>query len=113
LQQNNISKLNATLFKENMVRADDLPLVLPVMGANHLERGTKVIVKLGDINLMTLDISGTVIDIRVAAQVGDMQVDDALEDESEETGALSIAVDLVDTTDTEVNAEASAEVATE
>jgi exoribonuclease II len=113
LQQNNISKLNATLFKENMVRADDLPLVLPVMGANHLERGTKVIVKLGDINLMTLDISGTVIDIRVAAQVGDMQVDDAPEDESEETGALSIAVDLVDTTDTEVNAEASAEVATE
>jgi exoribonuclease II len=116
LQQNNILEINATLFKENMVRADDLPLVLPVMGANHLERGTKVIVKLGDINLMTLDISGTVTDIRVAAQVGDMQADDAPEDESEETGALSIAVDLVDTlvtTDTEVIAEASAEIATE
>ena len=116
LQQNNISEINATLFKENMVRADDLPLVLPVMGANNLERGTKVIIKLGDINLMTLDISGSVTDIRVAAHVGDMQADDAAEDESEETGALSIAVDLVDTVDTsdaEVITEASAEVATE
>jgi exoribonuclease II len=113
LQQNNISEINATLFKENMVRADDLPLVLPVMGANHLERGTKVIVKLGNIDLMTLDISGTVTDVRVAAHEGDMQADDAPEDESEETGALSIAVDLVDTADTEVIAEAPAEVAAE
>jgi exoribonuclease-2 len=97
LQQNNISELNASLFKENMVRADDLPLVLPVMGANQLERGTKVSVKLGDINLMTLDVSGTIIDIRVAAHTGDMTITDANEDESEESdvsGALSIALDM-------------------
>ena len=97
LQQNNITELNATLFKENMVRADDLPLVLPVMGANQLERGTKVSVKLGDINLMTLDVSGTILDIRVAAHTGDMTISDESEDESEEsdvTGALSIAVDM-------------------
>jgi exoribonuclease-2 len=116
LQQNNISEINATLFKENMVRADDLPLVLPVMGANNLERGTKVTIKLGDINLMTLDISGSVTDIRDAAHVGDMQADDATDDESEETGALNIAVDMADTadaTEAEVITEASAEVATE
>ena len=97
LQQNNITELNATLFKENMVRADDLPLVLPVMGANQLERGTKVSVKLGDINLMTLDVSGTIIDIRIAAHTGDMTISDVNEDESDEsdvTGALSIAVDM-------------------
>ena len=97
LQQNNISELNASLFKENMVRADDLPLVLPVMGANQLERGTKVSVKLGDINLMTLDVSGTIVDIRVAAHTGDMTITDANEDESEESdvsGALSIALDM-------------------
>ncbi len=97
LQQNHITELNATLFKENMVRADDLPLVLPVMGANQLERGTKVSVKLGDINLMTLDVSGTITDIRVAAHTGDMTISDVSEDESEESdvaGALSIAVDM-------------------
>jgi exoribonuclease-2 len=101
LQQNNITEIHATLFKENMVRADDLPLVLPVMGANNLERGAKVTVKLGQIDLMTLDVSGTVTDIRVAAHAGDMRADDAAEDESgdesEETGALSIAVDVAET----------------
>jgi exoribonuclease-2 len=97
LQQNNITELNATLFKENMVRADDLPLVLPVMGANQLARGTKVSVKLGEINLMTLDVSGTILDIRVAAHTGDMTISEMNEDESEEsdvTGALNIAVDM-------------------
>ena len=105
LQQNNITELNATLFKENMVRADDLPLVLPVMGANNLDRNAKVVVKLGDINLMTLDVSGTIIDIRVAENTGDMNMTDAneeeSEDESEEIGVLRIAVDLVDVVDAE------------
>jgi exoribonuclease II len=106
LQQNNITEVNATILKENMVRADDLPLVLPVMGANNLERGTKVSVKLGDINLMTLDISGTILDVRVAAHTGDMDLNDAIEDEAEESGALNIAVDLAE-------ADATAEIATE
>jgi exoribonuclease II len=113
LQQNNITELNASLFKENMVRADDLPLVLPVMGANNLERNTKVTIKLGEINLMTLDVSGTIIDVRVAKNTGDMDIADAneeeSEDESEEIGALSIAVDLVDAADvTEVATEVAA-----
>jgi exoribonuclease-2 len=110
LQQNNITELNATLFKENMVRADDLPLVLPVMGANQLERGTKVSVKLGDINLMTLDVSGTILDIRVAVHTGDMTISDVSEEESEESdviGALSIAVDM---DEAEVNVEDNVEV---
>jgi exoribonuclease II len=94
LQQNNITELNATLFKENMVRADDLPLVLPVMGANNLERNTSLTVKLGNINLMTLDVSGTVIDIRTTNNVSNLANTD--EDESEEVGTLSIAVDISD-----------------
>ncbi|MEN9670895.1 MAG: hypothetical protein RL018_1172, partial [Pseudomonadota bacterium] len=94
LQQNNITELNANLFKENMVRADDLPLVLPVMGANNLERNTSVTVKLGNINLMTLDVSGTVIDILATNNVSNLA--NADEDESEEVGTLSIAVDIAD-----------------
>ena len=97
LQQNNITELNATLFKENMVRADGLPLILPVMGANNLERNTNVTVKLGDINLMTLDISGTVIDIRASNNATSTVNTD--EDDSEEVGTLSIAVDIADSDD--------------
>jgi exoribonuclease II len=110
LQQNNIAELNATLFKENMVRADDLPLVLPVIGANHLERGTKVSVKLGAINLMTLDITGTIIEVRNAAHIGDMDLSEAADDEAEETGVLNIVVDMAETeTVAEIATEAAAE----
>jgi len=41
------------LFKENMVRADDPPLVLPVLGAQGLPRGAKLRVKLGEVDLIT------------------------------------------------------------
>ena len=99
LQQNNITELNATLFKENMVRADELPLVIPVMGANNLERNTKVTIKLGDINLMTLDVSGTVIDIRVSDNASSAVTTDAEEDDSEDVGTLSIAVDITESDD--------------
>jgi exoribonuclease II len=111
LQQNNIIELNATLFKENMARADDLPLVLPVIGANNLERGTKVTVKLGEINLLTLDISGTIIDVRVAAPTDDVHLSDsAADDDAESTGVLNIAVDMAETdVATEIAAEAAAE----
>lgn len=96
IQQNSIAEINATIFKDNMVRADDLPLVLPVLGANNLARGTKVTVKLGNINLMTLDIAGTVTDIQATENNSAAIILDSAEDESEEIGIVNIAVDVTD-----------------
>ena len=62
LQQNGITELEASFFKENLVRADTLPLVLPVMGGQNLPRGARVRVRLGEMDLITLDISGTVVE---------------------------------------------------
>ena len=62
VQQQALSEITATVFKENMVRADDIPLVLPVMGAKDLPRGARVRVKLGAIDEVALDIHGTVIE---------------------------------------------------
>jgi hypothetical protein len=44
LHQQGITELTATAFREGLVRADDLPLVLPVMGANNLPRGARVLI---------------------------------------------------------------------
>ncbi|GBU14723.1 hypothetical protein AwPolaro_01010 [Polaromonas sp.] len=82
LQQNNITELCATTFKDNLVRADELPLVLPALGAQGLPRGARVRIKLGAINEITLDIAGTVIE-RL-----DVDVDDAVaspDDSGDET----------------------------
>ena len=98
LQQNGITELTATAFKDNLVRADDLPLVLPALGAIGLPRGARVRVRLGEIDEITLDISGTVIErLDLVAEVS---VADVAEDEDEDegegmaAGPISIAVDV-------------------
>jgi exoribonuclease-2 len=99
LQQNNTTELVASLFKENLVRADDLPLVLPVLGAQGLPRNAKVRVKLGEIDLITLDVNGTVterLDAPLAQNTEAAAADEAEEDDDEVAGPIAIAVDVSD-----------------
>ncbi len=97
LQQNGITELTATFFKDNLVRADDLPLVLPAAGAQGLPRGARVRVKLGEIDEITLDIHSTVIE-RLDTEPEDAAAatDEDLDSEESEfaVGPISIAVDL-------------------
>src|SRR5690606_26274837 len=62
LRQNGITELTATLIKDGLVRADTLPLVLPVLGAEGLMRGAHLRVRLGAIDDISLEVSGTVIE---------------------------------------------------
>ena len=105
VQQNGITELVATAFKDNLVRADELPLVLPATGALGLPRGAKVRVKLGEIDEITLDISGAVIQrldlvlndgLQEGAQEG-MQEDS--EDDDVAAGPIAIAVDVNEVAD--------------
>jgi len=100
LQQQGITELDAALVKEAgggawLVRAETLPLVFTVMGAQGLLRGAKVRVKLGDIDLMALDVSGTVI-AHLQAQTGN-EPSESEDEEIESAGPLQIAVDLEET----------------
>ncbi len=96
LQQNGISEITATIFKDGMVRADDIPLVLPVMGAANLPRGAHVRVKLGDIDEITLDIVGTVVERldAPADEASDPDSDDSTDDDDVSAGPIAIAVDM-------------------
>ncbi len=95
LRQNGITELTATLIKERLVRADALPLVLPVMGADGLPRGAHLRVRLGGIDDITLEIAGTVIErLDLPAEDADAI---AAEDEEEPLGApLALAIDVND-----------------
>jgi exoribonuclease-2 len=99
LQQNGITELVATAFKDNLVRADDLPLVLPATGAMGLPRGAKVRVKLGEIDEITLDITGAVIerlDVVTDRASEETDAQDAQDADDDEIGAgpIAIAVDV-------------------
>jgi exoribonuclease-2 len=92
LQQSGITELTATLIKDNLVRADTLPLVLPVLGADGLPRGAHVKVRLGAIDEIALDVSGTVIE-RLDQAIE--ALDESGEDEGEELAApLALAIDV-------------------
>jgi exoribonuclease-2 len=92
LQQAGTTELTATLIKDNLVRADTLPLVMPVLGAEGLPRGAHVRVRLGAIDEIALDISGTVIE-RLDGSVE--ALDESGEDEGEDLAApLALAIDV-------------------
>lgn len=103
LQQHGITELTATLIKDNLVRADTLPLVFNVLGTEGLQRGAQVRVRLGRIDDIALEVHGTVLErldgptdaAGVAIDgVVDGEVDGEDEDDIELTTSLVIAVDL-------------------
>lgn len=100
LQQNKVTELTATTFKDNLVRADDLPLVLPALGAQGLPRGARVRIKLGAIDEITLDIGGTVIERLDAVADDSAALADEVSDDDGDAdlaaGPISIAVDVSD-----------------
>ncbi len=98
LRQQGISELVATVIREDLVRADELPLVLGTVGAQGLARGARVRVRLGAIDEISLDLSSSVVE-RLDAPA-DARVADEEELEGGESelaaGPISIALDLED-----------------
>ena len=92
VQQQGLTEIVGVVFKEGMVRADGIPLVLPVLGTMDVPRGTKVRVKLGMIDEITLDISGTLLERLDSPVPQELEADD----EEDMAGPLAIAVDVSD-----------------
>ena len=100
LQQHGITDLDCAVFKDNLpgggvlVRADALPLVLPVFGSQQLPRGARVRVRLGEIDEIALDVHGTVVErLDAEAAPAEEEEDDAGDDEAA-AGPIAIALDV-------------------
>ena len=102
VRQNGITELVATVVKEGpagslLVRAEDIPLVMPVLGAQSLPRGARVRVKLGEIDDIALDIGGTVVERLDTPDADEASEQDAGADEEDAiAGPIAIAVDVAD-----------------
>ncbi len=106
IEQQGLEELVGTVFKEGMVRADELPLVLPVLGGADLPRGARVRVKLGEIDLITLDVKGTVVE-RLDVAPAPLESEEEAEDEPV-AGPIAIAVDVSEPEDAASPASATA-----
>ena len=110
LQQNAVEEVEATVFKSfegepPMARADNLPLVLPVIGSGNLARGTRVLLRISGIDNISLDVHGQFIEVLqdAATLTGDITALSQQDDDDETpAGPLAIAVDVDEVTAPEV-----------
>ena len=98
LAQHGVHELDATVMKDGLVRADTLPLVFRAVGAEQLARGSGVRVKLGDVDLLTLDVAASVL-ARLAAETSSAGAGAAVaasedDDADAAAGPIAIAVDV-------------------
>jgi exoribonuclease II len=92
VQQHQITELTATVMKEGLVRAEEIPLVLNVAGTASLPRGARVLVRLGAMDMLMLEISGTLIERLDVVTPDANQEDDS--DEEPVAGVLHLAMDV-------------------
>ena len=110
LQQNAVEEVEATVFKSfegepPIARADNLPLVLPVIGSGNLARGTRVLLRISGIDNISLDVHGQFIEVLqdAATRTGDITAQSQQDDDDETpAGPLAIAVDVDEVTAPEV-----------
>jgi exoribonuclease-2 len=107
LKQHNITELSATVFKAfpgqpPMARADDLPLVLPVLGGGDLPRGARVQIRLSDVDDISLDISGHLLHILEADAPSSAEQIEMTDDEDDSAaGPIALAMDVNEAPTTE------------
>ena len=109
LKQHQITELSATVFKAfpgqpPMARADDLPLVLPVIGGGDLPRGAHVQLRLSAIDDISLDISGHLLHVLEVDAPSSTEEAEMAEDEDSSAGPITLAMDVNEAPTTEVNA---------
>ena len=97
LRQHGLTELEATVIKSfpgeaPLARADHLPLVFSVMGAPALDRGSRVRVRLGDMDLIALDIRAQFVESLLEFQ----ETSPTDDEEDISAGTLTIAVNLND-----------------
>jgi exoribonuclease-2 len=95
LQQNDTAELTATVMKEGLVRADDLPLVFKALGCENLPRGSHVQVRITGLDEMTLDVHASLVErLDEAAAADEAEGDD--EDLEAAATPIALAIDLND-----------------
>ncbi len=83
LLQENVKRIEASVLRENLVRADGLPLVLRVPSLPAQERGVRVLLEIEKIDLLEAEIRARFVEILAAPEVAVNAASvSALEDDS-------------------------------
>ena len=89
VQQRGITELVATVIKDGLVRAEEIPLVMAVAGTASLPRGARVRVRLVELDLLMLEASASMLERLDAAT--ELSAD---EEEEDEPAVVHLAMDV-------------------
>jgi exoribonuclease II len=98
LQQQEATEITASVLKDGLVRADNLPLVFKAVGCEALPRGTRVKLRITGIDTLTLDLHASFIarlDDAPPVVAAD-ETSEAAEEELVEAGPLALAIDTAE-----------------
>jgi exoribonuclease II len=89
LQQRGITELVATVIKDGLARAEEIPLVISVAGTASLPRGARVKVRLAALDLLMLEASASLVE-----RLDAVAVLSADEEEDDEPAVVHLAMDI-------------------
>ena len=95
LQQQGITELTASVLKDGLVRADELPLVFGALGCENLPRNAHVKVRITGLDELTLDLHANLVE-RLDAEAAPATVDEGADEDEEPSGVLTLAIDVND-----------------
>ena len=95
LAQNDVTELDAVVFKDGLVRADNLPLVFRALGTENLARAAHVRVRVTGMDLLTLDLHASLlVQLGAAATPAQAAAEAEFDDGAETAGPLTLAIDM-------------------
>jgi exoribonuclease-2 len=102
LTQENITELTAVAQKDGWARAESLPLVLRVAGAENLPRGARIQIAVASVNLLTLEAHARLLtrldpEVQSPTSEAEAAAQQAEEDDGDDgaaAGPLSLAIDV-------------------
>jgi exoribonuclease II len=94
VQQQGMEELTASVINAGLVRAEAIPLVLTVAGTAQLARGSRVRVRIANLDLLMLEASASLIE-RLDAASSEVAEEEELEDDAPVAG-VHLALDLND-----------------
>ncbi len=95
LIQENISEIQATVWRENLVRLDNLPYMTKVFGMPELKSGTRVSLQIQEVDTLLMELRSKFIAVLEQEPVQPLLLDDR----EGETVELDVAGDIQATTD--------------
>lgn len=95
LQQQGITELTASVLKDGLVRADELPLVFRALGCENLPRNAHVKVRITGLDELTLDLHANLVE-RLDAEAPPVTADEGADEDEEPSGVLTLAIDVND-----------------